>query len=254
MELPYRFAEVVIRTWLLLTGHRLRRIGSDRVPAGGAILAINHTSYIDFAIIGLSVLQTDNRLIRFMAKIELYAIVPLRWLMRGCKVIPVDRSLGHDAYRAAVTQLRAGAVVGVYPEATISRSFEIKDFKTGAARMALEAGVPIVPSIVWGSQRIATKGQPRSLGRGKYPLVVAVGPALQPEGDVAALSARLHTAMEMLLVEAREAYGDHPEGEFWVPSRMGGGAPTRAEADALDAAEKDEKERVRAEMREKRKR
>ena len=69
-------------------------------------------------------------------------------------------------------RLRAGELVGVYPEATISRSFELKEFKTGAARMALEAQVPIVPLIVWGAQRMWTKDHPKSLGRNKIPITV----------------------------------------------------------------------------------
>ena len=80
-----------------------------------------------------------------------------------------------------------GELVGVYPEATISRSFELKEFKTGAARMALEAQVPIVPLIVWGAQRMWTKDHPRSsLGRNKIPMTVSVGEPLQPPGTARA--------------------------------------------------------------------
>ncbi|HZK35789.1 MAG TPA: lysophospholipid acyltransferase family protein, partial [Aeromicrobium sp.] len=174
--------------------------------------------------------------------------------MWGCKVIPVDRSLGHDAYVAAVERLRGGELVGVYPEATVSRSFEIKALKTGAARMSLESGAPIIPAIVWGSQRIATKGQPKALGRTRTPVVVAVGPAIQPEGDVESLTPRLHDEMTALLHEAQEAYSAHPAGEFWVPARMGGSAPTLKEADVMDLAEMDEKDRIRAKMRKKKRR
>ena len=60
----------------------------------------------------------------------------------------------------------------MYPEATISRSFELKEFKTGAARMALEARVPIIPLIVWGAQRMWTKDHPKALGRNKFPITV----------------------------------------------------------------------------------
>ncbi len=117
-----------------------------------------------------------------MAKIELKKNPVLRFLMWGCRVIAVDRSAGGDAYRAAVDELRKGEIVGVYPEATISRSFEIKTLKSGAARMALEADVPIIPCIVWGSQRIATKGLPRQLGRTKTPVMVSIGEPIPPTG------------------------------------------------------------------------
>ena len=69
-------------------------------------------------------------------------------------------------------------MVGLMPEATISRSFELKEFKTGAARMALEAGVPMVPLIVWGAQRIWTKDHPRNVGRRKDPGRRRGGPAV----------------------------------------------------------------------------
>ena len=75
------------------------------------------------------------------------------------------------------------------PEATISRSFELKDFKTGAARMALEAGVPTVPLIVWGAQRIWTKDHPRNVGYKKIPVIVAAGRPLPPTGDAEHLDA-----------------------------------------------------------------
>lgn len=219
-------------------GHRTERIGEQRLPAtGGAILAINHTSYVDFTYLGISVLDVDRRRIRFMGKIELRRNLVVRWFMWGCRVIPVDRSAGREAYRAAVDELRSGEVVGIYPEATISRSYEIKELKTGAARMALEAEVPIVPCIVWGTQRIAPKGGEKHLGRTRTPVVVSLGEPLQASGTAEELTVRLRTAMTALLHEAQDAYGPHPAGAPWVPARLGGSAPTLAVADAMDAAE-----------------
>ncbi len=220
----------------LIGGHRTARSGAGRLPStGGAVLAINHTSYVDFTYVGINTLSVDRRRIRFMGKVELRKNPFVRWLMWGCKVIPVDRSAGHDAYLAAVNELRAGEIVGIYPEATISRSFEIKDLKTGAARMALEADVPIIPSIVWGSQRIAPKGGTKHLGRTKTPVMVAVGDPIAPTGTADELTAALHEAMTRLLHEVQDEYGPHPVGAPWVPARLGGSAPTKAEADRLDA-------------------
>ena len=97
-------------------------------------------------------------------------------LMRGMHHIPVDRKAGAGAYDEALAALRAGEVIGVFPEATISQSFEVKQLKTGAARMALEAGVPIVPVTIWGTQRMWTKGRKRRLIRRHTPITIAVGP------------------------------------------------------------------------------
>ena len=119
--------------------------------------------------------------------------------------------------------LKDGELVGVYPEATISRSFEIKEFKSGAARMAVEAGVPIVPHIVWGAQRIWTKGHPKKLFRPKVPITVLVGEPIEPTLAIEDLKGLLHSRMQHLLERAQEQYGPHPAGEFWVPRRLGGG-------------------------------
>ena len=225
----------VVRLFNLVTGHRVIRLGAGRLPAeGAAVLAINHTAYVDFVYVGLEAYRRDRRQVRFMGKVELSGNPVLRWAMRGCGVILVNRSAGHDSYVMAVDELRRGEVVGIYPEATISRSFELKTFKSGAARMALEADVPIVPAIVWGAQRIATKGRPRHLGRTKTPVMVSVGEPIAPAGTTEELTERLKTSMSELLLEVQTAYGAHPAGEDWVPVRLGGSAPTLDDANEMD--------------------
>ena len=153
------------------------------------------------------------------------------------KHIPVDRAQGADSYRNAVDYIRRGELVGVYPEATISRSFELKAFKSGAARMAIESGAPIVPTVIWGAQRVWTKGFPKRLGHTNTPISIAVGEPIQPTLPAPELTALLHSRMQHLLTEVQDAYGPHPPGEFWVPHRLGGGAPTLAEANRMDADE-----------------
>src|SRR5690606_39372506 len=96
-------------------------------------------------------------------------------LMRGMKHIPVDRNQGDAAYAHALNSLRSGEIVGVFPEATISQSFTLKSFKSGAARMAQEAGVPLIPMAVWGTQRLWTKGHPRNFKRSHTPITIRVG-------------------------------------------------------------------------------
>ncbi|MGJ9423029.1 lysophospholipid acyltransferase family protein [Aeromicrobium sp. CF3.5] len=230
--MSYLFLITLFRLFNLYGGHRVVRHGAGRLPVtGGAVIAINHTSYVDFSYIGLEAYRTDRRYLRILAKSELAENPILRVLMKGCGVILVDRSAGREAYLAAVDQLRAGEVVAVYPEATISLSLEIKELKTGAARMALEAQRPIIPAIVWGSQRIAPKGAPRHLGRSRVKILVSTGAPIAPTGTVEELTAQLATAMEVLLREVQGAYGPHPADEPWVPARLGGSAPTPAEAD-----------------------
>ena len=153
-ELVYPPVIAFARGLFALQGLRFTVRGAEHVPrTGGAVLAVNHVGYFDFTYAGYAALPA-GRLVRFMTKQEVFAHPVAGPLLRGMRHIPVDRTVGAEAYRHAVRALRAGEVVGVFPEATISRSFELKTLKTGAARMAIEAGVPLLPTVVWGSQRV----------------------------------------------------------------------------------------------------
>ncbi len=223
--------------------------GVEHLPtSGGAVIAINHTSYFDFTFAGLPAYKQGlGRKVRFMAKQEVFDHKIAGPIMRSLRHIPVDRESGAESFDKACQALKDGELVGVYPEATISRSFEIKEFKSGAARMAQAAGVPIVPHIVWGAQRIWTKGHPRKMWRPKVPISVAVGEPIPPTLPAAELTRLLHSRMQHLLQEVQDAYGPHPAGEFWVPHRLGGGAPTLAEAARMDAEEAAQRAARRAE-------
>jgi 1-acyl-sn-glycerol-3-phosphate acyltransferase len=222
-----------------MQGLRITVTGVENLPtSGGAVIAINHTGYLDFAFAGLPAYQQGlGRKVRFMAKQEVFDGKFTGPLMRSLRHIPVDRLDGGASYEAAVRNLKDGELVGVYPEATISRSFEIKECKGGAARMAIEAGVPIVPHIVWGAQRVWTKGHPKNLYRPKVPILVLVGEPIEPTLGTLDLRGLLHSRMQQLLERAQEQYGPHPASEFWVPHRLGGGAPSLAEATRMDAEE-----------------
>lgn len=210
--------------------------GVDNLPrTGGAVVAINHTSYFDFTFAGLPAYRQGlGRKVRFMAKQEVFDNKISGPIMRALRHIPVDRQSGAASFELACQRLKDGELVGVYPEATISRSFEIKEFKSGAARMAIAATVPIVPHIVWGAQRIWTKGYPKNMVRPKVPISVAVGEPILPTLPAAELTALLHSRMQHLLAQVQDAYGPYPPGAYWVPRRLGGGAPSLAEANQMD--------------------
>ncbi|WP_066902104.1 lysophospholipid acyltransferase family protein, partial [Mycolicibacterium houstonense] len=227
MEPVFRSLEIAAKLAVRATGTRITFRGLDNLPVkGGAVVAINHTSYVDFLPAGLAATARGRRM-RFMIKAEMEQVKVVNYLIRRTGTIPVDRGAGAGAYAAAVDALRRGELVGVYPEATISRSFELKDFKTGAARMALEADVPIIPIIVWGMHRVWTKDHPKALGRKKFPVTVEVGEPIAPTGSMAELDARLRTQMTGMLDRVQRAYPT-PAGEYWVPRRLGGSAPTPA--------------------------
>jgi 1-acyl-sn-glycerol-3-phosphate acyltransferase len=245
MEPVFRTLEIAVSAAVAASGSRITYHGLENIPdQGGAVVAMNHTSYIDWAPSALAAYQRHRRL-RFMIKHEMTEVKVVNYLIRHTGTIPVDRRAGAGAYAVAVQRLRAGELVAVYPEATISRSFELKEFKTGAARMAVEAQVPIIPLIVWGAHRRWTKDRPRKLGRAKIPISVVVGAPLQPADTVERTDAAMRESMTTLLHRAQESY-EHPEGAFWVPRRLGGSAPTMAEAKALDEAELAERARKQA--------
>jgi 1-acyl-sn-glycerol-3-phosphate acyltransferase len=152
--------------------------------------------------------------------------------------IPVDRHKGGEAFTAAIRALRAGEIVGVFPEATMSRSFELKEFKPGAVKMAQVAGVPLLPTTIWGGQRIWTKNLPKHLRPGsRVPVSITVGAPIQVERreDVAAATERLKAAMQAQLDVQQAVYPTlHGEDLRYVPVRLGGTAPTPEEAHAAD--------------------
>ncbi len=250
MEPVFRALEISAKAVVALTGTRITYRGLQHIPStGGAVVVINHTSYVDFLPAALAAEHRHRRL-RFMIKAEMQRVKVVNYLIRHSKTIPVDRGAGADAYVQAVRRLREGELVAVYPEATISRSFELKEFKSGAVRMALEARVPMVPLIVWGAHRLWTKDHPKRLGRTKLPVTVEVGAALQPEGTAAELDTALRDAMTALLHRVQADYGS-PPGAYWVPHRLGGSAPTPAEAKRRDEAELAERARKRGQREDK---
>jgi 1-acyl-sn-glycerol-3-phosphate acyltransferase len=243
-EPVFRMLEYLVPSAMALNGNKITYYGLENIPtSGGAIIALNHTSYVDWIPASLAAKERKRRL-RFMIKAEMEQVKVVGFLIRHTGTIPVDRRAGAGAYAVAVASLRSGELVGVYPEATISRSLELKEFKSGAARMALEAEVPIIPLIVWGTQRIWTKDHPKAVGYRRIPVQVQVGAPLPATGTAAELDTALRAAMTTLLDRAQAGY-PHPPGAHWVPHRLGGGAPTPAEARWLDEAELAERARRR---------
>ncbi len=232
----FRFAETVVPPIVAMNGTKITYEGLENVPArGGALITLNHTSYLDWLPASLAAHERKRRL-RFMIKAEMADVKAVDYVIKHARLIPVDRRAGNNAYAVAVQRLRQGELIGMHPEATISRSYELRPFKTGAARLALEARVPIVPMIVWGAHRIWPKDHPKKVFRNKVPITVAAGRPLLPQGDVDGLNNALRDAMNTLLYRVQEQY-PHPRGEFWVPRRLGGSAPTPDDSKAIRLAE-----------------
>jgi 1-acyl-sn-glycerol-3-phosphate acyltransferase len=239
-------ARVVFR----VQGLRFTLQGTDHVPReGGAVMVINHIGYMDFTYAGLAALPA-KRLVRFMAKNDVFDHRISGPLMRGMHHISVDREAGSASFREALAALKNGEIVGVFPEATISRSFQLKEFKAGAVRMAAAARVPLLPAVIWGSQRVWTKDHPKQLGRTKTPITVRVGEPITvpPKSDMNEVTDVLRDRMTAMLHEVQQQYPDkpsQPSQAWWLPADMGGGAPTPERAAQLDADEREKRSRSR---------
>jgi 1-acyl-sn-glycerol-3-phosphate acyltransferase len=232
----------------LFSSWRLKRraTGLENIPAtGGAVFAMTHFGYLEFALVEWQTWLHNRRRVRFMATKRAFDKPVVGSLLRGMKHIPVDMSAGGEAYAQAVAALERGEIIGVFPEAGVSASFTVRDLKSGAVRLAAQAGVPIIPVAVWGGQRLLTKNRKiRLRDRLGVPVDFAFGaPQLVAEGDdVTAATARLRETLQELTDTLQRDYPVDGSGQWWQPAHLGGTAPTPDEAAASDA----ERDRRRA--------
>lgn len=129
--------------------------GAVTTPAtGGAIIALNHVSQIDPILTTHWMWEHQGRVPSFLAKASLFDNRFVGWWFRGTGHVSVDRAGGSAAIAPAVQAVRDGKVILVYVEGTITRDPEGWPMvpKTGAARIALESGVPVIPVAQWGAQ------------------------------------------------------------------------------------------------------
>ncbi len=239
-DLPYRIVNRFMLGVFRVLDLRFDIRGVENIPrTGGAVIASNHVSYLDFIFVGLAAYERD-RLVRFMAKKSVFTSRVSGPWMRGMQHIPVDREAGAAAFAEAITALQDGELIGIFPEATISRSWELKKFKTGASRLALQAGVPIVPMVVWGGQRIFTVDKRYSLRRGKAISILVGEPLVPAEGARAGrVMLDLHARMTDLVEQVQSDYPQQPSGpddNWWLPRHLGGTAPSREKAEELENA------------------
>ena len=246
VERPSRGFRVV--AWLAivclrLARWRIRARGVRNVPArGGAVVTWNHTSHVDFVVTAHELYRRLGRPVRVLARADLWDSWRTRWIVRFADAVPVTRSdpgSRASSYAAAVEVLQQGGLVLVAPEGGISTTFEVQRMRTGAARMAQQAGVPIVPSASWGSHRLVTTGYPLSPRRAwGIPVELAFAPPFHvgPDEDPLAATGRLQRTTTELLHLLQRSYPDGaPAGAWWVPARLGGGAPVEAAASAEPA-------------------
>jgi 1-acyl-sn-glycerol-3-phosphate acyltransferase len=238
MELVYPPVIALAKTMFRVLDMKIEVDGAEHIPqTGGAGLASNHLSYLDFIFCGLGA-DPAKRLVRFMAKKSVFDHKISGPLMRGMRHIPVDRDAGAASFREATTALKGGEVVGVFPEATISESFTVKELKSGAVRLARTAKVPLIPMAVWGPHRLWTKGHQKELTKRHVPVMITIGEPVEITKGASpeATTALLHERLSALLDAAQRAYPDKPDGpddRWWLPAHMGGTAPLPEPAAAI---------------------
>jgi 1-acyl-sn-glycerol-3-phosphate acyltransferase len=232
----------LFRFWRL----RRRVTGLGNIPStGGAVLAMTHFGYLEFALVEWVTWRHNRRRIRFMAKQSVFNTPVVGSLLRGMKHIPVDMKAGAGAYAAAVDALKRGELIGVFPEAGVSSSFVVRDLKTGAARLAAEAGVPIIPIAVWGGQRLMTKSHKvgfRERFNVRVNFLVGKPIVVSADDDIAVATSTLKTTLQAQVDELQNTYPTDGTGQWWQPKHLGGTAPTVEEAAAADAEREERRE------------
>lgn len=234
----YSTAISVGRALFALLRVRPTTTGLTHLPdAGGAVLAITHFGYLDFALVEWVSWLHNRRRIRFMVKKGAFDQRLVGPLLRGMKHISVDMESGGEAYTQAVAALGAGELIGVFPEGGVNASFTVRELKTGAVRMALAANVPIIPVAVWGGHRLMTKNHSSKLReRIGVPITLRFGTPFHADAtdavddSVMVATRRLHATLQGLVDAAQAEYPVVGAGRWWQPAHLGGTAPTPAEA------------------------
>ncbi|UOR03313.1 1-acyl-sn-glycerol-3-phosphate acyltransferase [Leucobacter allii] len=225
-------AAIILPLWSLMV--RYRFTPGSRLPRSGPfILAPNHYSEIDPIAMGAAVWHL-GRLPRFMAKASLFRVPVLGWLLRASGQIPVEREgaarrgVPSGNPMGAANQLieRESGVI-VYPEGTLTRDPGLWPMrgKSGAVRLALESGIPLIPVAHWGTQELMPRYEKKIRPFPRKTIRVAVGEPLDLSGfagrpldqkTVAAATTMLMDAITALLAELRD---EQPPAERWDPSK-----------------------------------
>lgn len=192
-----------------LIGVQLHLHGASRLPEHGPfIVASNHVSYVDFAAIQAA-RPRSRAPIWFLARWDLLPPWLGHPVMRRLGLVPVDeRRRPGRAFPAALRVLEAGGAVGVHPEGRVRPDAVPARGRSGAVRLAIASGAPLVPCSVWGTQRILTRGRRVPDLHRPIDVYVRFGPALLLDGSVPAVTRELMTTVEQLTRRTLRASGD----------------------------------------------
>jgi 1-acyl-sn-glycerol-3-phosphate acyltransferase len=177
--------------------------GEERIPAGPAILAANHESVVDPFVLGLA----TPRVVHYMAKAELFENALTRPFMHDFGTFPVERGRGdREAMARARALLEQGEIVGMFPQGTVN-PFRNRPFRRGAARLALETGVSVVPVCLVGTERVWRPHDFR-LGLPTVRVLVASPIPVERGKPTIVASNELIARVEAAVLELRRPYGE----------------------------------------------
>lgn len=221
-------AGLVLPVWSLMVRYRFTK-GSKLPSSGPFILAPNHYSEIDPIAMGAAVWHL-GRVPRFMAKASLFKVPVLGYLMRKSGQIPVERAgsaRSGNPMGAANQLIEQASGVIVYPEGSLTRDPNLWPMrgKTGAVRLALESGIPLIPVAHWGTQNLMPRYGKRIHPFPRKTINVAVGEPLDlSKYEGVDISQRVVTAATKDLIDAITALlaglrDEEPPAEQWDPSK-----------------------------------
>jgi 1-acyl-sn-glycerol-3-phosphate acyltransferase len=224
----FRFGAILVRPLLNLIAKRDWR-GAENLPKSGAAIAVcNHISYVD-PLLFTHFLYDNGRAPRYLGKASLFKLPIIGRVLLGAGQIPVERetSVASDALQHAIAFLKAGHLLGVYPEGTLTRdsNYWPMKAKTGIARLAILTQAPVIPCAQWGAQKIlpAYSKKPKLFPRTK--VIVKAGTPLdfskwygKAEDPVAVEEATAYvmSAITKLLEEIR---GEKAPSEVFDPKK-----------------------------------
>lgn len=217
---------------------RIRVQHAEHIPASGAfILTPNHYSDIDPLIMAYA-LYTNHRMPRFLAKESLFRVPLLGGIMRATGQVPVVREKGgRGALDSGARIVRDGLALIVYPEGTLTRDPELWPMrgKSGAVRLALEFGVPIIPAAHWGAQRILPRWSKKISLFPRKKVDIVFGEAVDLSAwqgaprDAATYAAATEAVMQAITALLEPMRGETAPAERWDPAAHG-----QSEYGALD--------------------
>ena len=201
--------------------------GLENLPAGGFIAVPNHCTEIDPLVVG-HLLYNQKRMPHFLAKAGLFKVPVVGAVLHAAKQIPVERSTAgaHRSLQLAREVVDEGGAIVIYPEGTLTRDPQLWPMKghTGAARMALESGIPVVPMAHWGAHEVFPRYAKRFHIFPRKTSRVLVGPPVDLSAfsgrplDKATLTEATNVIMDAITVLLATLRGEEPPALRWDPS------------------------------------